>query len=72
MSLENPYWLMSPVKFDYFFGRDTISMNAYLNNGDLDSESVDMSYGVRPVISLKNSNVVTSGTGSETDPWIIE
>ena len=27
---------------------------------------------VRPVISLKNNSLVMSGTGSETDPWIIE
>jgi hypothetical protein len=27
---------------------------------------------VRPVISLKNNIEVESGSGSETDPWIVE
>ena len=28
--------------------------------------------GVRPVITLKNSSLISSGNGSETDPWIIK
>ena len=30
------------------------------------------SFGTRPAISLKNGAIVFGGTGSETDPWIIE
>ena len=34
------------------------------NSGTIDA-------GVRPVISLKNSIEINSGSGSEADPWII-
>ena len=39
----------------------------YYDNGD-----VFNSFGVRPVVSLRTSTLVTSGTGTETDPYVIE
>ena len=42
------------------------------NNGDFYFYSVNEAHGTRPVISLASFNVITSGTGSETDPWIIK
>ena len=42
------------------------------SNGDLDNYSVGDSGGVRPVVSLRTSTLVTSGTGTETDPYVIE
>ena len=33
---------------------------------------VHFSGGVRPVVSLRTSTLVTSGTGTETDPYVIE
>ena len=29
-------------------------------------------FNTRPVISLKNNNIIKSGTGSEEDPWVIK
>ena len=31
-----------------------------------------LSIGVRPVISLAPGNTFASGTGSESDPWIVQ
>ena len=37
-----------------------------------DTETVSNSYGVRPVISLKNGTIISSGDGSETSPWVVD
>lgn len=42
------------------------------NNSDFYFYSVGEAHGTRPVISLASFNVITFGTGSETDPWIIK
>ena len=42
------------------------------SSGNLYSDSVYYSGGVRPVVSLRTSTLVTSGTGTETDPYVIE
>lgn len=39
--------------------------------GPLSSMSVNNSSGVRPAISLKHETTVLSGSGTATDPWII-
>ena len=61
------YWTMSPL----YFGD---SANVFIVNtiGDFNNEaSVNSSYGVRPVINLKPDVTISSGTGTETDPYII-
>ena len=42
------------------------------SDGNYNSNFTKFIYGVRPVVSLKSNNVISSGTGSESDPWIIE
>jgi len=42
------------------------------SNGNLNNNNVNNSDGVRPVVSLRTSTLVTSGTGTETDPYVIE
>lgn len=77
-SLESPtlalvrtnfdYWTMSP----YYFLNMGMYMNAVNPNG---TSSVTATYavaGARPVISLKSSAVISTGTGSEESPWIIK
>ena len=62
------YWTMSPYSssismVDSFFVSEA---------GGLGSGHNRFLYGIRPMISLKGDNTFSSGTGSETDPWIIE
>ena len=73
LKIEVPYWLLTPISYEYLFGRGTSSRNAYLNeSGNIYGEPVYMSFGIRPVISLKNRNIILSGDGSEANPWIIK
>ena len=61
------YWALSAYSWN--------SGNAHVfyvgSNGYLFYDSVHDSDGVRPVVSLRTSTLVTSGTGTETDPYVI-
>ena len=35
------------------------------------SDTIDSSYGIRPVITLSSDTVISSGDGSESNPWIV-
>ena len=62
------WWVLSPRSFN--------EMGLY--NNSVNEKGIRNNYssfypnGVRPVISLKSNIKISSGTGSETDPWIIE
>ena len=66
---DSSYLLMSPGSFDVSWYRiGTVYYNGfqtYTNPNDFD-------LFVRPMISLKSNNKITSGTGSTSDPWIIQ
>ncbi len=62
------WWTMSPYYYHYM----GLYMNGVNDNG---TSSVTVTYavdGVRPEISLKQSAVILTGTGSEESPWIIK
>ena len=61
-------WGLSPNYFDYSY-----ASVRFVGNRVRDEEScVHCVKGSRPAISLASGNVITSGTGSEPDPWIVE
>ena len=62
------YWSMSPNFSNYSmsYGRRVGS------GGSINTISVGDAYGVRPAITLKGDNGISKGTGSETDPWVID
>ena len=63
-------WLsLSPISY----GTSTVMRNVYLD-GTIWPTGVSgvPASGVRPVVSLKSEVKLYSGTGSETDPWIVE
>ena len=62
------YWDLSPR----YFGNEGAVVHYLLLSGGYSVDNVNHIYGTRPVISLKNSTIFSSGTGSETDPWIVE
>ena len=64
------YWILSPYGYD----RDRAAMLDYTDDrgAGWGYTSVYRTYGVRPVVSLNKYARVTSGSGSETDPWIVE
>lgn len=61
------YWTMTPCSIDDAAPR----MRRIDETGDVVCERVNQSYGIRPVISLKGSNIVSSGTGTTSSPYII-
>ena len=62
------WWTMAPVGFGY-----SGSYIRYLEtDGSLEVAVNAYSMGYRPVISLLSLNRIISGSGSETDPWVIE
>lgn len=62
------YWTLSPYYYDYGCAR-----NKYINEtGEWKYANIYGIDGVRPVITLKKSIAIASGTGSEQDPFIVE
>ena len=61
------YWTMSPSVF--------ADGNAYewsvVSGGSVNSGAVHATRGVRPVVSLK-SDVQLSGSGTQSDPWVVQ
>ena len=60
-------WTLSPNYFGNWF-----ATMRELNDGTSSHDYVTFSHKIRPVITLSNNNVITSGTGAEEDPWIVE
>ena len=64
------YWSLSPISFS---GTCNNAYNGYISYGlVISGPPVSNSIGTRPAISLINNTLISSGTGSESDPWIIE
>ena len=66
------YWALSPSRWcdAIQLGTDAYVFDV-LDDGELRDYNVGYSGGVRPVVSLKTSTLVTKGTGTETDPYVV-
>ena len=62
------YWLGSP----YFFYKDSAFEHSIFFSGDVSNDRVDGTFGVRPAVSLTPGTEYTSGTGSKSDPYIVQ
>ena len=68
ISTGSEWWTVSPIGFGY-----SGSYVRYLEtDGSLEVPISNNIGGYRPVISLLSLNRIISGSGSETDPWVIE
>ncbi len=68
----NHFWTMTPAGFYIPFGLDywfafALSLDGL---GAFDGDTVNYSYTVRPVINIR-SNMTITGTGTMTDPYIV-
>lgn len=62
------FWTMSP-----YYRYSSYAHNFYLNaTGYVQNARIDTAYGIRPVISLKEGTEAVSGSGTATDPWVVE
>ncbi len=66
LNSKDGYWTMSPA---YFNG--SYAYNFIVKNGNLLPNNVSETYGVRPVITIKNDIKVKSGNGSSFLPYIV-
>ncbi len=64
---ESYYWSLSPYNFD-----NISAYGFYVYDGGVYRYYVNGAYGLRPAVSLKLGTVVSSGTGTVTDPYVIE
>ena len=62
------YWGLSPFSFidHHSYVRSVIS------GGSLSGDFVDSNNGSRPAVSLKTGAVISSGDGSEANPWVVQ
>ena len=68
------YWSLSPRVFLYYLNLTSLSamvFNVY-SDGNNNDGSVIINIGIRPVISLKSTDVVQSGDGTTTNPYVIQ
>ena len=62
------YWGLSPSYFSSGF-----AFVRYVGtDGSLYSNYVNYSYGSRPAVSLSTGAVISEGSGTESDPWVVE
>ncbi len=57
------YWTLTPYSTSY--------VRRVSNNGDANNYSPTTAYGVRPSINLKSSVMITGGSGTKSDPFVL-
>lgn len=61
------WWIMSPMNFS-----EGHSNSGYIViNGRMYITLLEINFGVRPMISLKNSNIISGGDGTADNPYIV-
>ena len=58
--------------FETNFNRSNGRIAGVSTTGGIGTLKVDSEYYIVPVISLNNYATISKGTGSETDPWIVD
>ena len=48
------------------------SFTSISSNGGTYIDNGDQVYGVRPVVSLKNEMLISGGTGTSSDPYVVQ
>ena len=65
---NSSYWTMSP----FWYGIDWAYVFFVNSTGDLSGANVDWTRsGVRPVVNLSSDIQISSGTGTSTDPYVV-
>ncbi len=64
------YWSMSPAFFD--LSQPFVFAYAYHDVYSIVTYSNNEYHGVRPMISIKPGQLISKGTGTEADPYVIE
>ena len=67
MKSNAEWWEISPTTYNI-----NSNMSYVPPEGSNGVTIVNAKRGIRPVISIKGDNIISSGSGSESDPWIIK
>ena len=62
------YWSLSPFGFDGYSARGWV----VYEGGNLGYDYVSRDLGVRPAVSLKSAVSISSGTGTQSNPFIVQ
>lgn len=65
------WWTMTPVGFTHLDNTESSCMLYKSNRGELNGEHIANEWGIRPVISLKSS-VIISGDGTINNPFTVD
>ncbi|MFI3261090.1 MAG: hypothetical protein R3Y13_05210, partial [bacterium] len=63
------YWTLSPYNFSSFAIVGFVHSSGFMSSNN---DSVSNAFGLRPVVTLNSETLVSSGTGTGTDPYVIE
>ena len=63
--LTTVYWLLTPYSISLSRIRDVN------DNGAVGNDAPTIAYGIRPSLNLKQNVIITSGTGTKEDPFVI-
>ena len=69
LATKEYYWNLTPLNFGGYFNSVWFTD---LQGGSSEAWQTFMNVGVRPVVSLKSIALITKGSGSEIDPWVVE
>lgn len=62
---------MSPLLFEYSYGENK-AFEFFIRDGIFGTNVTYSDFGLRPAISIKPGQLITKGTGTVTDPYVIE
>ena len=64
------YWTMSP--YNFYSSHANADVWYVYSTGSLSTNYTAAGYGVRPVLNLKSGILYSSGSGTESDPYVVE
>ncbi len=72
LNISKDFWTMTPAGFYNPYDSKNLFMSVFIvyNLGGLDDVHLVNNYALRPVINIK-SNVAITGTGTKTDPYVV-
>ena len=72
LNTDQVYWLLSPSAFSSGAVGHLFDSYGRIGGGAVYSNYDYQTYGLRPVISLKSTDIVESGDGTSTNPYVIK
>ena len=61
------WWTMSPGSFYSSYGSEALVNQT----GNIYGDAVQSNHGIRPVISIASTNVISQGDGTANNPYVV-